>query len=115
MVIGWNGTRYVDQTRRYPEPSRQLAREYRVTFCAALARHGQRAEEARRSAAAGYYGSAVAIGEGAAARRWLLSHAPRTTRRWLLREEAALRKAVASGARKIRVSQGTVLQPRDLP
>jgi hypothetical protein len=115
MVIGWNGTRYVDQTRRYPEPSRQLAREYRVTFRAAVERHGRQAEEARRSAAAGYYGNAVAIGEGAAARRWLLSHAPRTTRRWLLREEAALRRAVASGERKIRVSQETVLPSRELP
>jgi hypothetical protein len=113
MIIGWNGSHYVDQTRLYPEPSRRLAREYRAAFRATLTRRGERAEEERRAAAAGYYGNLLAVGAGTAARRWLLSHAPRATREWLLHEESDLRRAVASGARKIRVSQDAILAPRD--
>jgi hypothetical protein len=110
MVIAWDGTRYTDQTRRYPAAARRAARKYRAEFLAALKQHGEDAEERRRGTAAGYYGNALVIGEGVGARQWLLQHAPRTTRQWLLEHEADLREAVAANKRKIRVSQQPVLE-----
>jgi hypothetical protein len=110
MVIGWDGRRYTDQTRRYPDGSRREVRRYQDAFLATFKQRDQWAEESRRGAAAGSYANALAIGEGAAARRWLMRHAPVITWRWLRENEPKLRAAVAEGRSKIRVSQQTVLE-----
>jgi hypothetical protein len=108
-VIGWNGRRYEDQTRRYPAGTRRQAREYREALLAARKQSGDEGELCRRSAAAGYYGSAWVIGEGDSARRWILQQAPRSTRRWFLRHEADVREAIRWIQRvRIRVSQQPV-------
>jgi hypothetical protein len=114
-VLGWNGKAYEDQTRRYPAGSRRRAREYREAFLAARKKRGDEAELRRRSAAAGYYGSAWMIGEGGRALRWLLKHAPRATRRWFVRHEADVREAIRWDLReRIRVSQQKVFAEPDL-
>jgi hypothetical protein len=110
-VIGWNGRRYVDQTRRYPAGSRQAARSYRADFLVALKQRGSDSESHRRVAALGYYGHALTIGEGGPARRWLLQHAPRATRRWLLQTERELRRRLdEDGSARLEASQKRRLQ-----
>lgn len=113
MVIGWDGSRYVDQTRRYPERSRKEAGQYRSEFLKVLKSKGEGAEDGRRAAAIGYYCNSLAIGEGPAARAWLLARMPTATRRWFLAGEKELRGTIAESRRKIRVSQAAVLKPAE--
>ena len=113
MVIGWDGRRYADQTRRFPADARALAQEYRRDFLKTRHQKGDTAEEMRRMNAAGYYGNALMVGDGPAARRWLLANAPAATRGWLLAHEVDLRRAVSAGAGRIRVSQAKVLPVDD--
>jgi hypothetical protein len=110
MVIGWDGHQYVDQTRRYPAPTRSLARENQRGFLTALKKRGEEGERQRRMMAAGYYGNSLVIGQGARARSWLLRRAPRATRRWLLENEADLKALVAGDHERIHVSQERLLE-----
>lgn len=113
LVIGWDGSRYVNQTRRYPERSRKDAGKYRSEFLKVLKSRAEGAEEGRRAAAIGYYCNSLAIGEGPAARAWLLSRMPPATRRWFLAGEKDLGRMLAESRRKIRVSQAAILKPRE--
>jgi hypothetical protein len=113
MVIGWDGQRYADQTRRYPERSRAAAREHQAKFLNALHHRGDFAEDERRSAAAGYYANSLVTGAGPAARSWLLPHLPAATRRWFLGVEKDLKAEALSGASRLRVSQEKVLEPKE--
>jgi len=113
LVIGWNGSKYADQTRKFPEPVRRQAAIYRAEFMKALPKKDEFAETDRRGAALGYYASLLSIGEEARARTWLMQTAPAATRRWLEENDAEIRRSVAGSARKIRSSQAKVLLPAD--
>jgi hypothetical protein len=110
MIVGWDGQRYVDQTAKYPQRSRAMARDAQRELLANVRAKGTLGEEMRRSAAAGYYANSLVVGEGPAAWKWLLAHAPASTRRWLIAEQAAMRTAALSGKGKLRVSQDKVLE-----
>lgn len=111
MVIGWDGTRYADQTKRFPERSLKQAAQYRKDFLAALRQKGDTAEDMRRLAAAGYYANSLAAGKGPAEWSWLTAHAPAGTRKWLLKNRKDLLATPAISAGKLRVSQEKILQP----
>jgi hypothetical protein len=113
MVIGWEGERYVDQTRRYPDRPRKQGLEYRGDLQKALGQKGELAEQSRRMGAAGYYANALVAGEGTAARAWILQHAPATTRGWLQRNERELRVLAVSGKTKLSTSQERLLRPAE--
>jgi hypothetical protein len=109
MVIGWNGKRYVDQTRRYPQEAQKAIASSRQAILEAARQPADTREETRRSGAAGYYAGMLTIGRGPEARRWLLKTLPMSTRTWLLAHEQELKKALAASESKIRVSQAKVL------
>ena len=111
LVIGWDGARYVDQTRRYPQASLARAREFQQIFLKARNKRGEFAETERRSGAGGYWANMEAVGRGAEAQAWLDSRLPASTRAWWRKYKADWRKAVASSSKKIRVSQQRVLRP----
>lgn len=102
MVIGWDGKRYVDQTRRYPALARQEARKYQTELLE------DPIDYSLRSVALGYYAISLVIGEGQAARAWLLKHADKETKEWLLSNEEELRRQLAKTC-KVGVSQNQVL------
>lgn len=112
MVIGWDGRRYVDQTRRFPERSLKQAAQYKAEFSKALRQKGDMAEDIRRSAAAGYYANSLAAGKGPAEWQWLVARAPTATRKWLEKNRKDLDQTPAVSAGKIRVSQEKILQPQ---
>ncbi len=105
MIVGWNGRRYVDQTRRFPQRSRQQATEYRNELWAARRKTDDMAEILRRMNALGYYANALVTGDELLATNWIRRYAPRSTRNWLLRQRAQVKAAVAESANKISVSQ----------
>ncbi|MBW3623755.1 MAG: hypothetical protein KY468_10155 [Armatimonadetes bacterium] len=108
-VIGWNGSRYVDQTRRFPDRARSEGQQFRRRLWEKRRATGEMAEEERRYAALGYYGSAVAAGEEAQAEAWLKKNAPSSTRHWVLSRKAGIRRALRDSARKIRQNPAPVL------
>ncbi len=111
MIVGWDGKRYADLTRRFPERSRASMRRYQDEFLKALKSRDDFREERLRASAAGCYGAALTIGTGETARQWVLARAPLSTRRWFLRSEKDLRRAVLGAPReKIRVDQSPVIQ-----
>lgn len=112
LVLGWDGQKYVDQTRRYPERSRALAAEYRDRLLKALKQRGDEGWLERQPAAAGYYANALALGEGEAAWKWLLARAPGDMKSWLRSEAKELRKAVARSGGKAWSSQEKLLKSR---
>jgi hypothetical protein len=63
VVVGWDGIGYADQTRRFPQLSRQQALRYRQVL-------GEE-DLHRQHALAGYYGNAILAGDEAGARRWI--------------------------------------------
>ena len=111
LIIGWDGTRYVDQTRRYPQRSLERAREFQQLFLKARNQRGEFAETERRTGAGGYWANLEAVGRGAEAQAWLQSRLPASTRAWWQKHKADWRRAVASSSKKIRVSQQRVLRP----
>ncbi len=110
IVIGWDGRKFADRTRRFPQFARRDAAEERVRFLKALPKDDPYAEDERRSAALGYFANMILLGEGPAARPWLLARAPESTRRWLVAEEGNLRKVLARTSRKICTTQQTVFE-----
>ncbi len=111
MVIGWNGSRYVDQTRRYPQEARKRIEEYRQALLGASKQPADQQEDVRRLGAAGFYGGMITIGRGVEARQWLLKRLPASTKHWLLQHEKELKDALVASEGKIRVSQAKVLRP----
>jgi hypothetical protein len=63
VVVGWDGHRYGDRTRRFPQLSRALARRYRQ----ALGEDDVHLQQAL----AGYYGNASLAGDEKQARHWI--------------------------------------------
>ncbi len=110
IVIGWDGRRFIDRTRRFPQFARREAAEERKRFLTALPSTDQYAEEERRSAALGYFANMILLGEGPAARTWLLARAPESTRRWLVAEERDLRNALARTGRKFCTIQAVIVE-----
>jgi hypothetical protein len=113
MVLGWDGGKYVDQTARYPERSRNLAKQYRADFLKALKSKDEFAEEMRRSAALGYLANSRVAGDGEIARKWLRERAPTSTWRWLAAHEKEIKESIAAAPAKIRFSQDPVLGPKE--
>lgn len=111
MVIGWDGKRYVDQTRQFPDHSLKAAADARKEYLAGLKKKGPFAEETRRCTSATYYGNLVAVGKGAAEWSWLMSNAPAATKSWLVKNRKGIVAGTAAGSKKIRVSQAKVLEP----
>lgn len=111
MVIGWDGKRYVDQTRLYPGPVQKNINDYRNDFLRSDKERPEAREEVRRMGAAGYYANMAAIGRGKEARAWLLKRMPPSTRQWFVANERDLLRLVAASPGKIRVSQERILAP----
>ncbi len=110
IVIGWDGQKFTDRTRRFPQFARRGAAEERERFLKALSSRDQFAEDERRSAALGYFVNMILLGEGPAARAWLLAQAPESTRRWMVMEEGNLRTALAGTGRKFCTTQQVILE-----
>lgn len=106
-VFGWNGTRYADQTRRFPKPALQSAQEYQQSYREALKDKEEGSDEARRSALTGYFVCMMAAGREPEAQTWMQANATGANRRWLLARRTALRQAVAAVMPQFRVSQAT--------
>ena len=108
MVLGWDGKAYRDQTKAYPQVARKSAQKYQAEFLKSLSEPGGWWEgypSCRKGSALGYYANSLVSGGGAAARAWLLKHAPKETREWLFGHEKALRIQLNQSARKIGVRQ----------
>ena len=111
-ILGWNGTRYRDVTRRYPERSRQQAQERQKDILASLripAR--ERHEWDFQDKITAYYANMLAIRQGQKARLWLKSHLPVSEWKWIQRHDHELRRLMSVAAqRRTRVSQKTIIK-----
>ena len=102
FVLGWDGKRFVDMTRRYPGPVLNDGRWYRDLVLKPSNPRGV----SPQTASVGYYASMARIGRGAEARRWLLRYAPKDVRNWVLSNEL---KSCKSVDYKLSTSQAPVL------
>jgi hypothetical protein len=109
MVLGWNGSRYVDQTRKYPRRARADAAAYRKELLGGLKMTEEHREEFLRSRVLGLYGSAIATGDEAEAEAWLRKNAPRATLTWLLSQKGKVRRAVLRSSSKISAGRNRFL------
>lgn len=84
LVLAWNGSRYLDATRRFPELPRARAIEYRNRIPVDTA--GRFTETLDNDdLAAGYYANALLAGDEAVARSWLIEHGGDSMSVWLNR------------------------------
>jgi hypothetical protein len=111
MILGWNGRKYTDQTRRYPAQAMKQIASYKQAFLDAKKAKPDIAQDMSRLGAAGYYGGMLTIGRGKEARAWLMARMNASTRAWFLKHEKELLAAIAASDGKIRVSQAKVLKP----
>lgn len=120
MVIGWDGKAYRDQTKAYPRLARKQAQKYKAEFLKAVPKVREWDSEAleyrlyendsKKITALGYYANSLVTGEGAVARAWLLQHADKETRKWLLSHEKDLPRLDDLAGHRIHVSQEGIIQ-----
>lgn len=113
-VLGWNGRRYTDATRTYPQRSLDTARMYQKEITGCLSERDSEGESHRdwrvEGRVTGYYANMIAIGRGREARAWIIRHVPRFIRGWLNEHEQELRQIIATALpRRSRVSQSKIL------
>src|SRR5579871_1613849 len=111
-ILGWNGTRYVDVTSRYPSRSLQEAAKRREDILDALKSREEWREWADHEEITGYYANMLNIGRGGTARRWLKRHLPSSDWEWVREQDAELRRIIATAAqRRAHVSQEKMIEP----
>lgn len=112
MILGWNGKKYTDQTRRYPAQAMPQIASYKQAFLNGnKKKQDELSADMSRLGAAGYYGGMLTLGRGKTARAWLMARMNASTRAWFLKHEKELLTAIAASDGKIRVSQAKVLKP----
>jgi hypothetical protein len=95
-ILGWNGHRYVDVTRRYPGRSlRQAALRRRDIVDMIKPQPDQSSYQRLEDEIAGYYANMLHVGRGRTARAWLTTHLPPAALSWLGRHDRELRTLVA--------------------
>lgn len=101
-VLAWNGVRFVEATRRFPQIPRNRAMAHRpdVVFNAPTFDH--HLDLTAADAATGYYANAILAGEEAEARQWLLRVGGAHAETWL----------ATFGPRIHRVLQGLDASPK---
>jgi hypothetical protein len=111
-ILGWNGSRYVDVTRRYPTRSLREARVRRVEVLAALKTPvADRREWDLQDKITAYYANMLSIGRGNTARQWLRRHLSRAEWSWLREHDRELRHIVVTAAqRRAYVDQSKVIE-----
>ena len=102
LVLAWNGARYTDATRRYPNLAVTEARDYQGRYLQARAAHDP---DLQHAAALGYLANMTVAGQEPAANAWLRAHALPADRAWLTRYASDLQAALAATPAKVRQSQ----------
>ncbi len=93
LVLGWNGTRYVNVTRRFARPANSQALEYRAQIALDAKGHFK-VSQAALDQALGYYANAMVAGDERRARAWLLEHGGPKIQSWLLEITPRIRVAL---------------------
>ncbi len=95
LVLGWNGHRYTNQTKRYPLIALKIANEYKTSVIESFGTKAEKGISAPVFPILGYYTNMIAAGKGPQAHTYLLQHLPKYLRSWLKTNDMKIRQAVA--------------------
>lgn len=93
QVFTWDGARFYDATLRYPQPTKQLAAEYRNECQEKLIQGADDFE--LEGCALGFWANSLLTGQGANAKSWLMQKMPYEVRKWLLANEEDILNSVS--------------------
>ncbi len=108
LVLGWNGTRYVNVTRRFARLANSQALEYRAQIALDAKGHFE-ATQAALDQALGYYANALVAGDERRARAWLLEHGGPQIQAWLLEITPRIRMALRNVSCRVGQSQARLI------
>jgi hypothetical protein len=112
-ILQWNGRRYADATRHFPQRSLKEARARRDAILRSRQYPDERPEWDIEDQITAYYANMLAIGRGKDARRWLRKHVTAHEWNWVKQHERELRRIVATAAsRRAYVTQAAVIEQR---